>query len=507
MATSVNDPRVLAAISKAQSWARSQVGRATARSVWSYVYPQWANTGYAWCGGFQAAAYKQAGVDLMKCAWWFYTPYIKNFAISIGAWRTSPGSQKDGDQSLFDWGPDGVIDHVGMAWRDPSSSLFRNIEGNTSASSGGSQDNGGQCAIKYRAFPPLRGWVDMRKVLAWMIDTGRWDGKISDGSTSSTVAPVVQKKNSTDGNYLLAEDGVRGATTNARWQQVMGTAIDGRIDRPSPAVKKFQTFLNSAVAEDRMKQLTGATKIAADGLLGAKTWKAFQYWFGATYPDAMKSICGFTRSSNNNRFWAEWCDGVEGAWTSKALQWILNRSWSNTGALGTSKKLGTTSTPAAPAKPATPSTPAASASTTKKAPDGKALITVDGIRGTATNKRWQEVMGTPADGKIDRPSPAVKKFQKFLNSAVVSGHIVNLTGSARLAEDGYLGTNTWKVFQFWFANKYPDDMKAICGFTIVSNINRFWSEWANGVEGVWTKKALQTVLNKSWAGSGKLDSK
>ena len=71
MATSKNDPRILAAINTAMNWERAQVGKATARSVWAIAYPQWTDSGYAWCGGFQVAAYKQAGVDLMKCAWWF----------------------------------------------------------------------------------------------------------------------------------------------------------------------------------------------------------------------------------------------------------------------------------------------------------------------------------------------------------------------------------------------------------------------------------------------------
>lgn len=490
MATSLNDPRILAAINKALAWSKTQVGKANARSIWAYVYPEWTNTGYAWCGGFQVAAFKYAGVDLMKCAWWFYTPYIKNFAVNIGAWKTNPGTQNDGDNTLFDWQLDGVIDHVGMSWRDQNASLFRNIEGNTSSSASGSQDNGGQCAIKYRSYPPIRGWVDMRKVLAWMIDTGRWDGKTT-GSTPSYTTPAAKKKNSTDGNYLVDEDGIRGSVTNSRWQQVMGTPIDGRIDKPSTCVKQFQRFLNTAVPSKWQQTLNKENSLAIDGYLGLKTWRVFQYWFGATYPDAMKSICGFTRTSNNDRFWSEWCNGVEGVWTQKALQWILNRSWANTGALGSKNKPSNTPTPT-PAKPST---------SNDKTPDGKALLDVDGIRGAATLARWREVMNANSD------SIAIKKTQQFLNKSVSSGDIKTLTGSVKLSEDGALGWRTWKVFQYWFGLIYPDKMKNICGFNLNTDRSKFWNEWCDGISGTWTNKALQTTLNYSWAKSGKLGAK
>lgn len=154
MATSKNDPRILAAINTAMNWERAQVGKATARSVWAIAYPQWTDSGYAWCGGFQVAAYKQAGVDLMKCAWWFYTPYILNFAKKIGAWKTS-GNQY-GDNVLFDWSLDGVIDHVGAAYPDPSASAFRSVEGNTSRGTAGSQSNGGGAWVRYRTKPTDR---------------------------------------------------------------------------------------------------------------------------------------------------------------------------------------------------------------------------------------------------------------------------------------------------------------------------------------------------------------
>ena len=210
MATSRNDPRITAAIDVAMAWEKSQVGKATSSSVWAIAYPQWTNTGYAWCGGFQVAAYKQAGVDLMLCCWWFYTPYIKTFAQKIGAWKTGGGEY--GDNVLFDWTLDGVIDHVGASWPDPNVASYRSVEGNTSPGTAGSQSNGGGAWVRYRTKPAIRGWVDMRTVLAWMIDTGKWDGKV-------TGKPTISTPTQKDG-FLMALSDAEQARVAARIKNI-----------------------------------------------------------------------------------------------------------------------------------------------------------------------------------------------------------------------------------------------------------------------------------------------
>ena len=323
MATSRNDPRVLAAIDVAMAWEKSQVGKANARSVWAIAYPQWTNSGYAWCGGFQVAAYKQAGVDLMECCWWFYTPYIKTFAQKIGAWKTGGGEY--GDNVLFDWTLDGVIDHVGASWPDPNAVAYRSVEGNTSPGTAGSQSNGGGAWVRYRTKPAIRGWVDMRTVLAWMIDTGRWDGKISTAGITSSKPHVTQTLTKTDRQYMLDVDGVRGGATNARWQQVMGTPIDGRIDRPSTCVKATQRFLNAQVASAHIRNLTGKSALDVDGYYEPATIKVLQFVLFNWYAQEV-----FGRKINVGRD----CDGVEGPQTVKLLQHALNVSYANSGKIG-----------------------------------------------------------------------------------------------------------------------------------------------------------------------------
>ena len=323
MATSLTDPRILKAIDVAMKWQLSQVGKANARSVWALAYPQWTKTGYAWCGGFQVAAYKQAGVDLMRCAWWFYTPYIKNFAQKIGAWKTR--GQNFGDNVLFDWSLDGVIDHVGAAYPDPNASAFRSVEGNTSPGTAGSQSNGGGAWVRYRTKPTLRGWVDMRRVLAWMIDTGKWDGKVSGAPLPPASTATGKAKTKTDGQLMLDVDGSRGAATNARWQQVMGTPIDGRIDSPSLCVKATQRFLNAQVSSDHIRNLTGKNKLDTDGLLGPRTVRVLQFVLFNWYA---KAVLGRTINVALD------CNGSFGSTTTKLFQHALNNSYANSGKIG-----------------------------------------------------------------------------------------------------------------------------------------------------------------------------
>lgn len=103
------------------------------------------------------------------------------------------------------------------------------------------------------------------------------------------------------------------------------------------------------------------------------------------------------------------------------------------------KATRTTPKPPAP-KPTTPAKPV--------------VLRVDGELGPATIKRWQQVMGTPVDGKIDTGkdgSALIEKVQKHLNAKL------GLRGSAALVEDGVLGPRTISALQRYL--KSPVDGK------------------------------------------------
>ena len=80
----------------------------------------------------------------------------------------------------------------------------------------------------------------------------------SDAKAKTTASkPSTKAKSSTT---KLAVDGMWGAGTTRRLQQVYGTPVDGVISKPSMVIKAIQRAL----------------KVTADGLRGPKTYKAMQ---------------------------------------------------------------------------------------------------------------------------------------------------------------------------------------------------------------------------------------
>jgi len=199
---------------------------------------------------------------------------------------------------------------------------------------------------------------------AWRRLAGK-DGTYTPPAPTPSPAPAPAPSPTT-----LTVDGLLGPATIKRWQQVMGTTADGVISSPSALVKAVQTRLNAAGARD----WDGKT-LVVDGLgitsnVNGATPKTRTQW-------ALEAFLGTTR------------DGILSKPSAciKALQTQLNAGHFNPVA-------GLTPTPApAPAQ-----------------------LTVDGLLGSATIKRWQQVMGTTADGVISKPSALVKAVQTRLNS-------------------------------------------------------------------------------------------
>lgn len=125
---------------------------------------------------------------------------------------------------------------------------------------------------------------------------------------------------------------------------------------------------------------------------------------------------------------------------------------------------------------------------------GEPQLVIDGSRGPKTISRWQSVMGTPADGVISSPSSVIKADQIFLNSVVASSHIKNLTGNPALTVDGYEGSHTVIVRQFWMHNVVGEQHQ----------INLIGHKLAfDGHLGPETNKVHQFSLNNTTAGSKK----
>lgn len=137
-------------------------------------------------------------------------------------------------------------------------------------------------------------------------------------------APAPPRPTAPDGQDLLDVDGQWGSRTVARFQQVMGTPIDGVLDDDGSAcIEAFQRFLNGAVGPGHLTNLIGTPALEVDGIDGEKTWKAFQFLVWAWHREYVPADWG----------WGDWIDGVDGPSTVMALQRALNASTAGTGRL------------------------------------------------------------------------------------------------------------------------------------------------------------------------------
>ena len=127
-----------------------------------------------------------------------------------------------------------------------------------------------------------------------------------------------------DGQDLLDVDGQWGSRTVARFQQVMGTPIDGVLDDDGSAcIEAFQRYLNSVVGDHDQQNLNGSAPLAVDGVDGENTWRVFQYLVWCWHPEYVPAGWDF----------GDWIDGVDGPNTVMALQRALNASTAGTGRL------------------------------------------------------------------------------------------------------------------------------------------------------------------------------
>ena len=155
-------------------------------------------------------------------------------------------------------------------------------------------------------------------------DRAAWDAMIGGGHVTVSAPAASPAPTAVDGQQRLDEDGEMGPATIARFQQVMGTPIDGELDDDgSPAVERFQAFLNAVVGEGAQQQLNGAPALDVDGIAGPATWRVFQYLVMAWHPEYVPSGWDF----------GDWIDGEAGEATIRALQRALNNSHANSGHL------------------------------------------------------------------------------------------------------------------------------------------------------------------------------
>lgn len=129
-----------------------------------------------------------------------------------------------------------------------------------------------------------------------------------------------------DGNFELVVDGSLGSGTISRWQQVMGTPIDGVIDlENSSLIRADQRFLNSVVDRTHIRNLTGKYSLVEDGTDGRKTSIVRQFWMrNAVHRNHQVGLLGHLLAF----------DGVFGVESVKVLQYALNHATAGTARYG-----------------------------------------------------------------------------------------------------------------------------------------------------------------------------
>jgi len=191
-------------------------------------------SGYAWCATFVWWVFRHAGLsDLYygggKCD---YCPTLVNYYKSKGQTVNKP---KVGALALYDWGRDGVADHIGIV-ESVSGNTFVAIEGNTAV---GNDSNGGQVMRRTRTASQVL-------CFAWPYE------EATSGGGKVTVQVDLLKRGSVGSSVKALQTllGLRGYACGY---------IDGDFGvKTDAAVRSFQK----------------AKQIDIDGIVGKDTWTA-----------------------------------------------------------------------------------------------------------------------------------------------------------------------------------------------------------------------------------------
>jgi hypothetical protein len=111
-----------------------------------------------WCASAMAWAFKQVGKNLTG----FNTAYVPSYVAAARKGQhslsvVSRDHARPGDLVTFDWGHDGVADHIGiLSTSVDAGGGFKSIEGNTSV---GNDSNGGEVMLRDRNVSSVAAFI------------------------------------------------------------------------------------------------------------------------------------------------------------------------------------------------------------------------------------------------------------------------------------------------------------------------------------------------------------
>ena len=113
--------------------------------------------GQPWCAIFVWWCLTRAGLGgaVPKTA---SVPVLYHWARSMGYVDSTPTR---GALACFDWGSDGVPDHIGPVWAVTGAHSFQTIEGNTSPNDRGPQSNGDGVYLRDRVTQLVAGFIHL----------------------------------------------------------------------------------------------------------------------------------------------------------------------------------------------------------------------------------------------------------------------------------------------------------------------------------------------------------
>ena len=241
--------------------------------------PYYGESGVPYCAMFVSWVFAQAGATCPGLPG-AYCPYVERDGRNAGR-AVDKASAQPGDVVLFDWGGDGVVDHVGIVEAN-NGSYLTTIEGNTS-SGGGSQSNGGVVARRTRAFSSVR--CVLRPTY---------------GGTASGPSKVGK----------IAVDGYWGSDTTLLAQRVAGTPVDGVVSSQDagwrsvlPGCTSGWEWVSHPVGSQLVMAVQRACGVEADGIFGRATANAFIRRYGNGVCDGRIdapsiAVMGFQRALN-----------------------------------------------------------------------------------------------------------------------------------------------------------------------------------------------------------------
>lgn len=211
---------------------------------------QYGMDGVPWCAMFVWCVLTDKSVPIIKSA---YTPTMAQWFKDEKAGFTDDSKIQPGDVLFFDF-PDSTyrIQHVGFAAGTMIGGRVSTIEGNTSAGSAGSQDNGGGVFVRSRGaaeivyigrpdysekvelprfdLPRSKTWIGRgdtgADVITWQRDLNRWMRYLRNNRPKSELAFDFGR---IDDDGVFDRETVKATMTFQKQYRVLD--IDGRVGR------------------------------------------------------------------------------------------------------------------------------------------------------------------------------------------------------------------------------------------------------------------------------------